>query len=49
MEAAHIFPIAQEVTWNQKGYSNWMISDDTPVDKIGQNRIYSPQNGLLLK
>lgn len=49
LEAAHIFPRAREVTWNRNNYGNIWITDTTPTSQIGQNRIYSPQNGLLLK
>ena len=49
LEAAHIFPRAREVTWNRNNYGNIWITDTTPTSQIGQNRIYSPQNGLLLR
>ena len=47
LHAAHVFPQARELEWNAAGYSNW-ITDNNPTDLIGANKIYSPQNGLLL-
>ncbi|KAK2760194.1 hypothetical protein FQN54_002261 [Arachnomyces sp. PD_36] len=47
LHAAHIFPRAREPEWNASGYSNW-ITDSSPPNRIGDNKLDSPQNGLLL-
>lgn len=44
---AHIFPLAREPLWIRNGYRSW-ISDDTSWRYIGDSKIHSPQNGLLL-
>lgn len=48
LEATHVFPLAQQNTWRQRGFGSRWITDTTPTRKIGADRIYSPQNGLLL-
>lgn len=47
LDAAHIYPVARETDWVQNGHMSW-ITDTRPATTIGQNRLFSPQNGLLL-
>jgi hypothetical protein len=48
LHAAHIFPVARQAMWNSNSYATW-ISDTSPATAISSNKIYSPQNGLLLQ
>ncbi|KAJ5594222.1 uncharacterized protein N7459_000430 [Penicillium hispanicum] len=47
MDAVHIFPTSLIQEWNQTGYRDW-ITDTSPASSIGESRLCSPQNGLLL-
>lgn len=47
LEATHIFPASQTTEWNQNNYRSY-ITDTSPETEIGQSRLYSVQNGLLL-
>lgn len=47
LEAAHIVPLARRNEWINRGYANWITDNATP-SRIGENKMYSPQNGLLL-
>lgn len=47
LEAAHIFPLARRNEWVDEKCAHW-ITDNAPSSCIGDNRMYSPQNGLLL-
>ena len=49
LNAAHIFPVARQSSWNRNDYGNAWISDTSPASSIAGNGIYSPQNGLLLQ
>lgn len=46
LQAAHIFPTSQISRWNNENWKQY--TDEGPVDEIGETRLYSPQNGLLL-
>lgn len=48
MEAAHIFPTSLVQEWNRNTYRERWIADRSPAARIGETRLYSPQNGLLL-
>jgi hypothetical protein len=45
-QAAHIFPLAKEEIWEEKGYSSWIkiLPEDSDTGTIN-----SVQNGLLLR
>ncbi|KAL2842042.1 hypothetical protein BJY01DRAFT_256865 [Aspergillus pseudoustus] len=48
LAASHIYPVAQLGNWMQQGHEQW-ITDDTDAHRIGPNRMFSLQNGLLLE
>ncbi|KAJ6083554.1 hypothetical protein N7467_007689 [Penicillium canescens] len=47
LHAAHIFPTSQISQWERENYKRY-ITDPSPASKIGDSKLYSPQNGLLL-
>lgn len=47
LQAAHVYPVARQSTWERNNYMQW-ITDTTPASRIGSNKLYSIQNGLLL-
>ncbi|KAL4961688.1 uncharacterized protein BDV14DRAFT_203576 [Aspergillus stella-maris] len=49
LETAHIFPIAGQQEWVHNRYDLQWITDPTNAQKIGEYKMYSPQNGLLLE
>ncbi|KAJ5371387.1 uncharacterized protein N7496_007479 [Penicillium cataractarum] len=48
LKAAHIFPISRVSEWERGNYQHF-ISDTSPAHEIGETKLYSPQNGLLLR
>lgn len=44
--AAHVFPVSQLSEWN-RDYKRF-VNDTGSATEIGQSRLYSSQNGLLL-
>ncbi|KDQ20400.1 hypothetical protein BOTBODRAFT_169157 [Botryobasidium botryosum FD-172 SS1] len=44
--AIHVFPVARQIDWEERGYANY-IQDTHP--SIGENKIHSVQNGMLLR
>ncbi|KAL4876173.1 HNH endonuclease-domain-containing protein [Aspergillus karnatakaensis] len=49
LEASHIFPIAAQQEWMRNRYDHQWITDQIDADKVGEYKMYSPQNGLLLE
>ncbi|KAJ5795668.1 uncharacterized protein N7518_004208 [Penicillium psychrosexuale] len=47
LDATHVFPVSSIQEWRRDGYQQY-ITDPLPSTEIGQSRIYSAQNGLLL-
>lgn len=47
LHAAHVYPRAREPEWNAMHYPAW-ITDKSPANLIGNTKLFSPQNGLLL-
>jgi hypothetical protein len=48
LHAAHIFPTSQIGQWERGNYQRY-ITDLSPDSKVGSSKLYSPQNGLLLR
>ncbi|EEP78501.1 predicted protein [Uncinocarpus reesii 1704] len=48
-EACHIFPYDRESEWNTRRFGTTVVDDNAPTSKIGQSKIHSPQNGILLE
>lgn len=48
LKAAHIFPISRVSDWELGNYQRF-INDTSPANEIGETKLYSPQNGLLLR
>lgn len=48
LQAAHIFPTSRVRDWERGDYQRF-ISDTSPAHEIGATKLYSPQNGLLLR
>lgn len=48
-EAAHIWPLARERTWSAAPHIHEWITDMSPAAETGKSRLFSPQNGLLLR
>lgn len=44
--AAHVFPVSEISQWNRN--YKILIRDNGSTTEIGQSRLYSSQNGLLL-
>ncbi|KAL4907235.1 HNH endonuclease-domain-containing protein [Aspergillus multicolor] len=49
LEAAHIYPIAAQQEWMRNRYDHQWITDGTDANRIGEYKMDSPQNGLLLE
>ncbi|KAJ5163716.1 uncharacterized protein N7500_005546 [Penicillium coprophilum] len=47
LDATHIFPVSMLSEWRAGGYRQY-ITDTRPDSEIGESRLYSAQNGLLL-
>ncbi|KAI9375934.1 HNH endonuclease-domain-containing protein [Aspergillus egyptiacus] len=45
--SAHIFPVSRRSQRVDQGFEAW-ITDQTPAELIGPNRLFSAQNGLML-
>jgi hypothetical protein len=48
LDVCHIFPAAKQELWDEKGYESW-ITDTTDPRLIGPSKLFSAQNGLLLR
>lgn len=48
-ESTHIWPLAREGTWNATPQLHGWITDTAPAAEIGGSRLFSPQNGILMK
>lgn len=48
-QSTHIWPLARESTWRASTQLHGWITDTSPASEIGISRLYSPQNGLLMK
>ncbi|KGO70434.1 hypothetical protein PITC_015400 [Penicillium italicum] len=47
LEATHVFPVSLISEWKQDNYEQY-ITDPSPSNDVGESRLYSAQNGLLL-
>ena len=48
LDAAHIFPVANEDEWVNEGYARFVRDDAAPED-VSLTKINSAQNGLLMR
>ncbi|KAJ5780339.1 hypothetical protein N7457_005499 [Penicillium paradoxum] len=48
LESTHIFPVSLLEEWNRGNYSRY-VTDPSPASVIGASKMFSPQNGLLLR
>jgi hypothetical protein len=47
LQATHIFPTSRLSEWKRGVYQR-VIGDTRPAHEIGETKMFSPQNGLLL-
>lgn len=48
LSSAHIFPASRLSDWERGNYQRF-IEDTSPASVIGESKLFSPQNGLLLR
>ncbi len=48
LESTHIFPASRLSDWERGNYQRF-IEDTSPARVIGASKLFSPQNGLLLR